>query len=108
MASHEAAHINHARRPPAQTEFGSAFFIPFPGLCIHIADAGNMVQKHPGSCCAGSLDQRNIRGISARDMKGKRPFRLVLLVVIVYHQTGCKSMKTSIQGLLLHGCGRNA
>ena len=25
MASHEAAHINHARRPPAQTGFGSAF-----------------------------------------------------------------------------------
>ena len=33
MASHKAAHINHARRPPAQTEFESAFFIPFPGLC---------------------------------------------------------------------------
>lgn len=36
MASHEAAHINHARRPPAQTEFGSAFFIPFPGLQYHV------------------------------------------------------------------------
>ena len=33
MTSREAAHINHARRPPTQTEFGSAFFIPFPGLC---------------------------------------------------------------------------
>ena len=80
MASHEAAHINHARRPPAQTELRSAFFIPFPGLCTHIADADKMVQKRPGSCYTGSLDQRNIRGISARDAKGKRPFRLVLLV----------------------------
>ena len=80
MASHEAAHINHARRPPAQTEFGSAFFISFPGLCTHIADADKMVQKRPGSYRTGSLDQRNIRGISARDMKGNRPFCLVLLV----------------------------
>src|SRR5699024_10705674 len=62
----------------------------------HIADADKMVQKRPGSCCTGSLDQRSLRGISARDMKGKRPFRLVLLVVRVYHHIDSKS-RTSCQ-----------
>lgn len=31
MASREAAHINHARRPPAQTELGPLFSFPFQG-----------------------------------------------------------------------------
>lgn len=37
----------------------------------HIADANKMVKKCPGSYCAGPLDQRSLRGISARDIKWK-------------------------------------
>lgn len=78
----------NASRKAVQIELGDHPVIRvwarfFHSLCramYHIVDANKMVQKCPGSYCAGSLDQRGIRGISAQDMKEKRPFHLVLLV----------------------------
>ena len=39
------------------------FFHSLSRAMYHIADSDKMVQKRPGSCCTGSLGQRNIRGI---------------------------------------------
>lgn len=53
MASREAAHINHVRRPPAQTEFGSAFFIPFPGLCTILPTPTKWYKNAPDHAALG-------------------------------------------------------
>ena len=53
MTSREAAHINHARRPPTQTEFGSAFFIPFPGLCTILPTLTKWYKNAPDYAALG-------------------------------------------------------
>lgn len=94
----------NASRKAVQIELGDHPVIRvwahfFHSLCramYHIVNANKMVQKHLRSCYTGSLDQRNIWGISARDMKGKRQFRLVLLVARIYHHIDSMS-RTSCQ-----------
>ena len=90
MPSREAAHINHSRRPPSQKEFGSYFFIPSAGLCTILSTPTKWCKNVPDHTALG----RSISaypGESPHEAVGSDLFRLVLLVVRVYHNKKLKS-----------------